>query len=271
MCGDGSHDKSGISLQKNQFYGCASRFGSNESFHPIHFASLKLYEAMINLPFRESTLENGTTHQTLHPKKGSLKKSLKTWCTQNEGQIVDIGGPGYRGKIIKERQFQERSCGPLLMLANNGNCAIAALVNGIDALIGRDKAKEAMERWMEECPRLKGLKEVAGLLHRLSFLLTVEKVPKAEMSVFKEDSFAWLADRRSDIWMVRVVQNNLVDHVVAIDGSRKLVLDSASRYPLHLIIEVLRQLGGSNARALKVVEVRKLVVQQFNPRKRRRK
>ena len=270
VCGDGSQDKSGLRLEKNHFYGCASRFGGNESFHPINFESLKLYETMINLPFCDNFIQKRKPRQNLHPRKVNLKKSLKDWCTQNSGKTVDISGPGHRGRIKGERQFQERNHGPLLMAANNGNCAIAALVNGIDVLLGRDKARDAMTKWIDECPRLRGLKDVARLLHRLSFSLTVQKIPKVEMKAFLQDAFAWLANRKSDVWIVRVVENNMVDHVVAIDGSRKLVLDSASRYPFHLRLELLKQLGGSDARALKVVEVRKLLLQQVNPRKRRR-
>lgn len=154
------------------------------------------------------------------------------------------------------------------MVANHGTCAVAAMVNSIGSMLGKEAATLAMEKWKLECPRVKGLKSIAILLHSLEMNLSVEIIGKVEMPIYKKDAFAWLANQTAGIWIVRVVRHGLVDHVVALDGDRQLILDSAARYPFHLSEKLLREVGGSNVRDLRVAEVRKLVSQPVKTLKR---
>ena len=49
-----------------------------------------------------------------------------------------------------------------------------------------------------------------------------------------------------------------MDHCIVIDGGRKLIVDSAEEYPLHLSVEAIHHCGGSKADKLVVAEVRQI-------------
>lgn len=57
-------------------------------------------------------------------------------------------------------------------------------------------------------------------------------------------------------------QEGLVDYCVTIDAGARIIIDSTERWPMVLSEEVLKLCGGSNARNLRVGEIRKVVKQR---------
>lgn len=68
-------------------------------------------------------------------------------------------------------------------MANFGNCALAAIVDGTHALREEEAAKQAMDAWASDTLRIRGLKQVSALLYILNVHLCVEKIPKHEREV----------------------------------------------------------------------------------------
>ena len=72
-------------------------------------------------------------------------------------------------------------------------------------------------------------------------------------------TFEWLAEIVDGLWVVRLVEDNVVDHCVAINADTKLIFDSEEFHPLKLTKDSLKFCGGPRARNLRVAEVMLLV------------
>lgn len=99
------------------------------------------------------------------------------------------------------------------------------------------------------------------LVGKFDIRLGVAKVAKADKKMFDNDKFAWLAARCDGVWIVRMVVNNVVDHCIVVDGGRKIVLDSASRFPEMLTKELLCKTEGADVIGMRVASARRLYKQ----------
>lgn len=65
---------------------------------------------------------------------------------------MDIGGPGPRSVRSNAVQFLDLLYRLVFAQQQDGNCLVAALVNGVDCLLGREAAEHAKEYVEEEKP-----------------------------------------------------------------------------------------------------------------------
>lgn len=68
----------------------------------------------------------------------------------------------------------------------------------------------------------------------------------------------YLAKNTSQVLLVRMIEGNRLDHVICVDSSRRLILDSAEPCALRLSEEALKALGTLNGREVRIAEVREL-------------
>ena len=96
-------------------------------------------------------------------------------------------------------------------------------------------------------------------IQKIGERLTIQKPDKETVKELREDkydlAFDWLENLRCGKWIVRLCQIGLVDHCIAIDADRKLILDSAEEYPMELCDDAIRCCGGAEAEELHVAEV----------------
>ena len=152
--------------------------------------------------------------------------------------------------------------GEVFVKHNDGNCMTAAITNAVDIVAGREVANAVNEYCFEESPHFLKIREATLLLHELATGVEMRKIPKCDAKVFKENPFAYLARRDSGVYLVHVFRPNLVSHILVVDASRKLIIDSAEDFPMRLSESLLRKCGGQAATALRIGEVRKIVSQR---------
>lgn len=73
------------------------------------------------------------------------------------------------------------------------------------------------------------------------------------------EAFTSLTVASSGIFIVRVLQENVVDHAVAIDAARNVIIDSAENFGIELSVSNLKRCGGNDSTDLRVVEVRQVI------------
>lgn len=151
-----------------------------------------------------------------------------------------------------------------------GEDASAALVNGVGRLRGNETARAYRRVFERLRPSVKNLAALSRWMFVVLEHLPAEhhgrvelrKVEKRCRKQFEEgDKFAWLA-ASNRMWVVRLYQAQKVDHCILVDGSRKLIYDSAERVPIELTPDALRYCGGPRVPKLEVKEVRELVSQR---------
>lgn len=67
-----------------------------------------------------------------------------------------------------------------------------------------------------------------------------------------------LAKSNSQFLLVRMIEGHRRDHVICIEGSGPLILDSSETCALRLSEEALKALGTLNGREVRIAEVREL-------------
>ncbi len=72
-------------------------------------------------------------------------------------------------------------------------------------------------------------------------------------------AFEWLAAKKDGVYIVRKLQDPVVDHAICVDTRRGVVLDSEEGYPVQLSVRALELCGGEAAKRLRVVEVSQLI------------
>ncbi len=72
-------------------------------------------------------------------------------------------------------------------------------------------------------------------------------------------TFEWLAAKTDGVYIVRVLQDPVVDHAICVDARRGVFLDSEEGYPVQLSVRLLELRGSDTAKRLRVAEVRQLI------------
>ena len=266
LVGDGSSDGSKRVIENGKLYGATGLQGGNDSIWPISAKSLHISISSL-AALSKIALSTMKTEQKVHLQKGLLTNLLE-WMQKNKGVPVVIGAVGARGHISNTRQFQVRKYGPNVLCRNEGSCVPESVANGVAALSSTTDGLSVMN-YFEKNPRFfTTLKQLFDLLPHLPVGITIRKVPKAQRTVFDANPFSWLSNLKKGVWIVRLKQHRIVDHCVAVDANRAIILDSAARYPFILCEEILRRLGGDQADTLQVAEVRKLLLQNRKHKKR---
>lgn len=102
-----------------------------------------------------------------------------------------------------------------------------------------------MERpFLRREPSFLEILEDTILLYDLATGVEMQKIPKCDTKMFKDNAFVYLASRHSRGFIVHVFQPNLESHTAVVPVGRKLILDSAEEFPMRLSERILRECGG---------------------------
>ena len=274
-------------LMAGVLYGSDKRCGGPSTFFEIDRGSLQLFETTLPrmlglLPlYSKYGSECGPVDEdecviedTAHIEEHRIHKSLdvaglvEQYLDNHPGVILDTFGPGAREQNKALRKFTVRSLGKVRVQSNDGMCAVSALLNAIKVLNGDDKMKTVQKAWQELKPKLNGLADLTHLVQGMKTILPdgeapeiqLQRVSKADWKIFQMDKFDWLV-KTGGIWIVRLEQKDVVDHVV-VDGRNRVVWDSVEEWQLDLNEHVLKGCGGKNARKLEILDVRLVVLQR---------
>ena len=106
-------------------------------------------------------------------------------------------------------------------------------------------------------------KPLGLLFHKLGQGLEVRKICKdGRRAVHSKDrwaGFKWLCCQQTGVWLVRLLQNVVVDLCVCVHPRRGLIYDSEEEYPVRPTSNTLVMCGGDGIDRLKVVDIRKVV------------
>ena len=274
VAGDGTRCPSGFVMHKGHYYASSSRDCGDEGFHEIDVDSIHLssrggrnvryhVKAVMHMARVKARPKEGPTvhiskEASSQQKRRQLQKVVKRFMDAHPGFAVVVGGPGARAVSTRLTKYYSKESGPIFMRASEGECAVAAVVNAVDILMGRDVEIEAKKYLMEKCPHYLRVASCAEDIHKVCKNHDLRKVPKTERKEYDEDRFAWIGKLNRGIWLVRLVQPHVVDHCVVVGGPRKLTIDSEEEYPVRLSVETLRLCGGDEADKLVVAEAREV-------------
>lgn len=87
------------------------------------------------------------SHISVHPvqKRMDVSALVEIWLDQHRGVVIDCFGPGARSPNSAMKSYCVRNQGTVLMRGNDGTCAVAALVNAMAVLCGRDATVKVMD------------------------------------------------------------------------------------------------------------------------------
>ena len=254
---------------KNVYYGSASLQGGNESFHRIDIDSLTLFGLRIptetqitDTPEQESRTGERDTDSNFRMTRHSVAmQDLRAWLRARPRTPLTIGGPGARGPIENVIAYEMRG-ESVFMRSRDGDCAYAALVNGIDRLCGRTNSEKARDYLQENLTYVRSLRALTSVVKKLGVRVELQRIPKNQRGIFNKDPFGWISTAKEGIMLVRVEEKTIVDHCIVVDTRARLIIDSCHEFPLRLSVDILRSCGDSSANELEVGEVRLLVKQR---------
>lgn len=108
-------------------------------------------------------------------------------------------------------------------------------------------------------PQCMSIRQCTRLLNTMRLTCDMLKNREEDRDAFEREAMGWLARVTNGVYMVRLVQKNIVDHCVVVDDDRKLIYDSMGMYPMRLCVEALHVYAGAEASDVKALEVRSLV------------
>ena len=103
------------------------------------------------------------------------------------------------------------------------------------------------------------MKQLFIFVHQLPVGVNVRRIRKTDKGEFNKNTFKWLVNRCTGIWIVRITQHGILDHCVAVDCKKGIIHDISSRFPFALTEHILRRVGGDDATQLRIAEVREIV------------
>eukprot|EP00171_Calliarthron_tuberculosum_P002239 IDg2239t1 len=165
-------------------------------------------------------------------------KSSRRIGTHSRGPCVDItvvviiGGTDKRQDFLYLHKYFLREHGEVHYRSVRGCCFDMSLLNAIACLEGIEYAKYVEDEINYETNRVsvKNLGRMKDILYELNRVSTVrlqtQTILKTQKERFREDEIKWLSEWAIGIWVVRLVQQGIVDHCVAIDTMNALIYDS---------------------------------------------
>ncbi len=142
------------------------------------------------------------------------------------------------------------------------DCASAALVNAVFGLRGEDAAgrvREVIDRGERPYETLKPLGEIVKKAKESHVHCRVMREIEAQAAIQKADrrvAFAFLAAKRSGVYVVRLREEACVDHALVVDANNGMIIDSEETCALRPAADVLMCCGGPRAKLLRTREVR---------------
>ena len=252
VVGSGRENKHGTALKKGKLYAAENLNGDVESFFRIEMMAL---DVDIDLPLRFPTKPLSTAE---HQKTERYTTHIKTWVElyqfmcNHPDECVVVGGPGFRPTTNATTVFRMTEYPKVHMRSRGRDCLWGAIVNAVDVLIGKSSAELVEETLRQDAIVFPSLGSTAIRIRTLNLGLELRKV-KGPHTL---DSVCAI---REGVLIVRLTRGCAADHVVAIDLSTRLILDSAEEYPLKLTQEALGLCVGEGLGKPFVRECRRLI------------
>ena len=259
MVGDGREYETGV-LQNNVWYGSSVVGGGPGAFHRIDPHSLNINSNIgkeFEFPVRVLKCRceqcqasymtvpefRVTRLQSIGDWRHVIRGAIMEFCRRNKGIVVTVGGPGERASNDKSAAYIIDVMTKIRATEDRFDCVPASIINAVNSFQCEQLTCKVEEIFTNKSRRYKRLGSVIQELHGLGERLSLRKPKKhikRELVEGKKDfTFEWLSILREGVWVVRVCQRNVVDHCIAIDGKRRLILDSAERFPLQLCKDAL--------------------------------
>ncbi len=185
-----------------------------------------------------------------------VTRKLLSFCDGNRGWAVTVCGPGDRAPGKKAAKFLLPREGALPCDQSIG-CAAAALVNGVGCMLGTEKARKAYGVFLEETPYFVRLRDAHMAMQKLKNGLKASKEKQKTL----DEGETWeefLVAKMMGVYVVRVLERSVMDHMFAVDCGTQLIWDSAERHPMKLCYAALEACDGDEAAGAKMIEVAKL-------------
>lgn len=99
-------------------------------------------------------------------------------------------------------------------------------------------------------------KNVSACMRALQSLGECVELQKVKHNGNDADSFDCLSEQNYVVNILLVFQESEVDHFIFVNASCRLIIDSAEMFPVVLIVERLKECGGSDVKSLQVGEIR---------------
>ena len=280
MMGDGSVSH-GINFKVNRWYASAVQNQGVEHFFEVDVDTVKISSSIgdsFMFPARAVIKIPGKVYPTIAcfvPKKRNtrlqaagdrthvIRGAVLDFCRKNPGVGVKIGGPGARTRNSQTSLHVCMDHGSLRATADKWDCVPASIINAIYFMGNKNETEKIEAEFNQESQRYTKIGQVGKKVQKIGAKLTIKK-PNSTILVNLRDgkydfAFDWLSKRTEGKYIVRLCEAGVVDHCIAIDANRGLILDSAEEYPLELSINAIRCCGGSEAQGLHVAEVFELV------------
>ena len=311
VCGDGTSLTAERSLEESRFYGSGSTDGGKNTFWELEIETLRLVargSSLIQWPFRALTEKAknslkaeliphrpvvNISELSVSEAEKSMRTGLRKWLERYKGFSVTVGGAGSRVKSVKSEKFRVVCLGEVFSQSTNErNCAIEATLNAISLLLGNETAQQCQYRIKDAVTsasnRVKRKKpgaalisdfqsigEIGSVLQELKIGLSIEKVKMGSKYQCKSkmDFILKLYNKTAinGVFLVRLKQTHVCDHVVVIDARKwpRLIFDSAEKFPLLLSPTSVLLCGGEDFKCVFISEVYRVVVQPKGKRSRK--
>ena len=142
------------------------------------------------------------------------------------------------------------------MCAEEGECVAAAIVNAVDILQGRASAERAKQYLLETGRHARSIASCARDIENLCPGYDLRKIPRDSFDGFRRDKVKWISSLDHGLWIVRFLRSDLFDHCIVVDGTRRVILDSAESHCLPLNVESLHHCAGGSLKKVAIAEVR---------------
>ena len=105
------------------------------------------------------------------------------------------------------------------------------------------------------------LRRMTRLVLMMGCHVELRRIPMSEPQGFCSSPFGWVTSRKKGVMLVRILQEEIVDHCVVVSADTGLIIDSCGLHLFVLSEYILRLCGGSSAKDQSLAEVCFLVKQ----------
>lgn len=146
----------------------------------------------------------------------------------------------------------------LFAVRKDGKCISISLANAVHVLVGEDEAQKVLHYFRVRGLQVQKLKECSDIVRRLKVEAELVKLSKDEWDKCDKNRFEYVNNQENEIFLIRLQQHGVVDHVAAVDCNRIVILDEYEKYPVSLSVKNIILSAGRVAARPIIVEMRQL-------------
>jgi len=275
LVGDDMVSKNGKAFERDVLYASANMSGNLDTYHRVDMNSVNLRvrrAAVIIFPTKPlqkgiypsvciltiAYLENLVV-ELKYDLGTALVQGIVRFCQKYRGLAIVVGGPGARERNDALVPFHRQHVGVAVTLCTFFDCVEASLINALRCLNGDVAVGKAVRFFKERSQRCANVGQVGSLVHKLKVKCQLRRCDLGDLKLMqgqgRERAFEMVASKTEGVWIVRLYQSEVVDHLVVVDVKRKVIIDSEEIYPVKLSVSTLRMCGGPRANKLRVIQL----------------